>query len=158
MNAINARAKELHEFVLTVVGDSLSCSPTSVKLIEHLRPLFLACSLPVFGLELLHAPTRASMSFRVVSLRPNSDYDILKPEHRELLNDIHRALIAFPITRTESPKRSQPETLHSKLRSISSLVTSLRAAFRDNEESMERMSSLVKSQHTAIVQMTQGTG
>jgi hypothetical protein len=155
LNVLTASSRELHGFVMGLIGDSLSCGSITLQVIEHLKPLFVACSLPVFGLSLVCEPVRALMSFRVFSVRANPEHEIFKPQHRDLLTEITGELLGFPMSRSGASLITPTETIAGKLKNILSLIKSLRSLYRENEESVGQLSALVKSQHTAIVQMTQ---
>jgi hypothetical protein len=157
INTITSQVKVVHEFLYKLTNEAVFCSPTIIKVIGLLKPVFLILSLSVFSFEFVREPVRTLISARIVSVRPNPDDELVKPAHREILDEIYRELLTFPIDRAGRPP-SVPafEPMFGKLRSVLGLVKVVRALFRENEESVDRLSSLVKSQHTAIVQMTHG--
>jgi hypothetical protein len=157
IGTITSQVKLVHDFLAKLTNEATFCPPTIIKLIDLLKPVFISLSLSVFGFEFVREPLRTFISARIVSVRPNPDNEFIKPEYRDALDQIHRELLTFPIHRGGGPP-SVPtfEPMFGKLRNVLGLVKVVRTLFRENEESANRLSSLVKSQHAAIVQMTRG--
>jgi hypothetical protein len=144
---------EFHGFVMETFERSAVYSPLVLEILRSAKPIFQAFSLPVFLVDFLRRPVLVTMSYRIVSVRPSVENELFGTVHRQILRDISRELAAFPV----APRKlsvTTGESLETKLQNILRLLRLVRDLFTEKEDSLRQLSSVVRSQHAAILDMT----
>ena len=145
--------KNIHDIIHELFSRQVPISPTMVKILDAIKPIFKDAGLSVFAFDLIRPVHLSTISFREVSIRANPEFELLTPEHRQILNEIQRNLLAFPIDRKNAVAITSLASTKEKLHNILTLTWQLKELFEHQEESKSHLSSLVDSQHTAILQM-----
>jgi DNA repair exonuclease SbcCD ATPase subunit len=147
--------KSVYSFAAQVVTFSPGTGFAIPELIRELRPLFLTCHLPTFHFDHITPPRFAAMFSRLVSIRPNTDNEMLTSEHRRLLKDIIESLLDFPVDHEEIMSPGSMDSMEGKLNGITKMIGRVKTLFQDSEDSLRQLSSLALSQHSALKHMCQ---
>lgn len=93
--------------------------------------------------------------YSVFSIPFNSrDYEFVSRTQTDLVERIQRSILELPIERNDDVF-DMSQSFTEKLQNIVKLLELVHQLFKENEDSMKRLSSLVSTQHSAIVKITQ---
>jgi septal ring factor EnvC (AmiA/AmiB activator) len=151
---VTAKVKEFHKFVIGRFERSAVYNPLVLEVLRNAKPVFQAFSLPVFMVDFLRQPALVTMTYRIVSIRPDVESELFGAEHKQILRDISRELSSFPLSRHRQFPVTATEPLETRLQQVLRSVRLVRDLFKEKEESFNQLSSIIKTQHTTILDIS----